>query len=336
MNTWIIPEQFGIDHLRMEQRNPKDPGPGQVRVRIRAVSLNYRDLLMIGGLYHPKLPRPRIPCSDGAGEVIAIGAGVTRFQPGDRVIGTFFQNWVSGPVTEEATTGALGGPELDGVMAEEVVLAEDGLVPTPAYLTDSEAATLPCAALTAWNALVGNGLKAGETVLAQGTGGVSLFALQIAKLLGANVLIISGSDEKLERAKALGAIGGLNYRTHPDWDKWVRTQTLGKGVDHVVEVGGAGTLERSARATRVGGRIALIGVLAAGAGVNPMPILMRSLHLRGIFVGSRAMFTEMLGVFERHQLHPIIDREFAFADFPRALRHMESGAHIGKVVITVS
>ncbi|WP_020468949.1 zinc-dependent alcohol dehydrogenase family protein [Zavarzinella formosa] len=335
MKAWIIADQFGIEHLQQVDRPTPVPGPGEVLVKIQAVSLNYRDLLMIAGQYSPKLPRPRIPGSDGSGEVLAIGPGVTRFKTGDRVTGTFFQHWIGGPVSEENTKGALGGPDLDGVMAQEMLFREEGLIPTPGYLSDEEGATLPCAAATAWNALAGNNLKAGETVLLQGTGGVSLFALRIAKIFGAIPIIISSSDEKLERAKTLGAVAGLNYRTTPDWDKWARKMTDGRGVDHVVEVGGAGTLEKSAKATRVGGHIALIGVLAGGTGANPMPILMKSLNLRGIFVGSREMFTNMLRAFEHHQEKPVIDKVFGFDEFPAALRHMESGSHFGKVVVSL-
>lgn len=336
MNVWTIADQFGIENLVKTQRPNPTPGSGQVVVRIKAVSLNYRDLLMINGQYYPKLPRPRIPCSDGSGEVISVGPDVKRFKVGDRVIGMFFPKWLSGAVNEDVTQGALGGPDQDGVMAEEVLFSEESLILTPAYLSDAEASTLPCAALTAWNALVGNGLNANDTILIQGTGGVSIFALQFAKLLGAAVLVISSSDEKLKRAYSMGAAAGLNYRKSPDWEKWVKTQTRGRGVDHVVEVGGAGTLERSAKSARVGGRIALIGVLAGGTGANPMPILMRSQHLRGIFVGSRAMFADMLGVMERHQLKPIVDRQFTFEQFPEALRYLESGLHFGKVVVNVA
>jgi NADPH:quinone reductase-like Zn-dependent oxidoreductase len=244
------------------------------------------------------------------------------------------QRWVSGRPTDAVGRSALGS-DLDGVLAERVTLAEDGLVKYPAHLSAEEAATLPCAALTAWNALAEGGLRAGETVLLQGTGGVSVFALQIARLFGARVLITSGSDEKLDRARTLGAQAGVNYRTTPDWDKWARAETGGVGVDHVVEVGGAGTLERSFKAVRTGGQIALIGVLAGPGTVNPTPVLMRSLTVRGIFVGSRDMFEDMNRAFDLHRVRPVIDTTFGFEDFPKALRHLESGAHFGKVVIWV-
>jgi len=335
MKAWTIADQFGIDHLHLATRPVPTPGPGEVLVRVKAVSLNYRDLLMVNGAYNPKLPRPRVPCSDAAGQVVGVGPGVTAFKTGDRVTGTFFQNWANGPITEEAAKSALGGQDLDGVMAEEVVFRESGLVHTPHHLSDEAAATLPCAAVTAWNALAEGGLKAGETVLLQGTGGVSLFALQIAKMFGAVPVIVSSSDEKLKRAKSLGATAGLNYKATPDWDKWAKTVTAGRGVDHVVEVGGAGTLEKSAKATRMGGHIALIGVLSGAGGANPTPLLMRSLNLRGIYVGSKAMFADMARAFTHHHVEPVIDKVFPFADFPAALKHLESGTHFGKVVIRV-
>lgn len=333
MRAWTIADGFGLDHLRPVDCPDPQPGPGQVAVAVRAVSLNFRDLLIAKGLYNPKMALPRIPCSDGAGEVVAVGPGVGRVAVGDRVCGTFFQRWAAGPVTDAAGRSALGG-EIDGMMAERVVLSEEGVVKCPAHMSFEEAATLPCAAVTAWNALAEGGLRAGQTVLLQGTGGVSIFALQIARLFGARGLITSGSDEKLDRAAKLGAAAGTNYRTNPDWDKWARTQT-GGGVDHVVEVGGAGTLERSCRAVRTGGHIALIGVLSGTGTVNPLPILMRSIAVRGIFVGSRAMFEDMNRAFELHQVRPVIDRAFPFDQFPEALKHLESGAHFGKVVVRV-
>ena len=334
MRAWIIPT-FGIENLNVADRPEPTPGPGQVVVAVRAVSLNYRDLLIVKGLYNPRMALPRVPCSDAAGEVVAVGPGVTRVAVGDAVCGTFMQHWVAGRLTDAAARSALGG-DIDGILAERVVLAEDGVVKSPAHLSADEAATLPCAALTAWHALAEGGLRAGETVLLQGTGGVSIFALQIAKQFGARVLITSGSDDKLARAIQMGASAGVNYRTTPDWDKWARSQTGGVGVDHVVEVGGAGTLERSFKAARTGGHIALIGVLTGAGSVNPTPVLMRSLTIRGIFVGSREMFEDMNRAFELHRTHPVIDRVFKFDELPAALRHLESGAHFGKVVVRTS
>jgi NADPH:quinone reductase-like Zn-dependent oxidoreductase len=335
MKAWVIADNFGIENLRVAERPEPQPGPGQVVVAVRAVSLNYRDLLVTRGAYNPRMPLPRIPCSDGAGEVIAIGSGVSRVKAGDRVAGTFFQKWIAGELTEATARSTLGG-DIDGMLAERVLLSEEGVVPSPEHLSFDEAATLPCAALTAWNALIGGGLKAGDSVLVQGTGGVSIFALQFAKLMGANVLITSSSDEKLGRAKGLGADAGLNYRANPDWEKWCRSETGGTGVDHVVEVGGAGTLERSLKAVRTAGHIALIGVLSgAGGTINPLPILMRSIRVRGIFVGSRAMFEAMNRAVAHSRLRPVIDKTFAFDQFPEALRHMERGAHFGKIVVKI-
>jgi len=333
MRAWSI-DAFGFENLHLIDRPDPQPGHGQVVVAVQAVSLNFRDLLIVKGLYNPKMPLPRIPASDAAGEVIAVGPGVTRAAVGDRVCGTFMQRWISGPLTDAAARSALAG-DIDGVLAERVVLSEEGVVKFPAYLTFEEAATLPCAALTAWNALAEGGLRVGETVLVQGTGGVSIFALQIAKSFGARVLVTSGHDDKLERAMGMGASAGVNYRTTPDWDKWAKAQTGGVGVDHVVEVGGAGTLERSLKAVRTGGHIALIGVLAGIGTVNPISILMRAIRVRGIYVGSRGMFEEMNRAFELHRVKPVIDYTYPFEDFPRALQYLESAGHFGKVVVRV-
>jgi NADPH:quinone reductase-like Zn-dependent oxidoreductase len=333
MKAWVIDGGFGIANLKQVERPDLKPGPGQIVVRVRAVSLNYRDLLITKGMYNPKMPLPRIPCSDGAGEVAAVGSGVSSVRVGDRVAATFHQKWLSGGISEAVARSALGG-DIDGMMAEQVLLPEDGVVHFPDHLSMEETATLPCAGVTAWNALMLGGLKAGESVLVQGTGGVSIFALQFARLNGARVFVTSGSDAKLERALQLGAEAGTNYRADPDWDKWARTQT-GIGVDHVVEVGGAGTLERSIKAVRMGGHIALIGVLSGQGTINPLPLLMKSVRLRGIFVGSRAMFKDMNGAIDAAKLKPVIDRSFAFTDFPAALQYMESAAHFGKIVISV-
>lgn len=324
---------FGVENLCLVERPEPTPGPGQVVVAVRAVSLNYRDLLVARGHYNPKMPLPRVPCSDAAGEVVAVGSGVSSVKVGDRVCGTFFQDWDRGPLTEAAAKSALGG-DIDGVLAERVVLAEHGVIPMPTGLSFEEAATLPCAALTAWHALTVGFDPAGKTVLVQGTGGVSVFAIQFARTLGARVLVTSSSDEKLARARALGAASGTNYRTDPDWDKWARQQTDGTGVDLVVEVGGAGTLDRSIRATRHGGRIALIGVLAAGT-VNPVGILMRGITVQGIFVGSREMFAAMSATLDRNGIRPVIDRVFPFEQATDAYRHLEAAGHLGKVVIRV-
>jgi NADPH:quinone reductase-like Zn-dependent oxidoreductase len=328
----VIQNGFGLENLAVVDRPDPTAGPDQVLVRVRAGSLNYRDLLLARGQYNPKLKMPRVLGSDAAGEVAAVGPGVTKFTPGDRVINCFMPNWVSGPITEAVAKSTLGS-DRDGVFSEFAVFEESGLVPVPGDLSFEEAATLPCAAVTAWNALTGGGCGPGKTVLVQGTGGVSIFALQLAKALGARVLITSGHDDKLARALDMGADAGTNYKTNPDWDRWAREQTGGTGVDVVVEVGGAGTLERSAKAARYGGHIALIGVLAGGSSFNPMLVLMKSLCVQGIFVGSRAMFEDMNRLVVGEHIKPVIDRAFRLADAVAAFRHLESGSHFGKVVL---
>lgn len=334
MKALAIQSGFGLENLAFQDRPDPAPGPGQVLVRVRAASLNYRDLLIAKGVYNPKLKLPRVLGSDGAGEVVAVGPGVTRFAAGDRVIGCFMQGWLAGPISDAAAKTALGG-DLDGTLAERVVFSEDGLVSVPGSLTFEEAATLPCAAVTAWHALTGAGCGPGKTVLLQGTGGVSVFALQFARALGARVLVTSGHDEKLRRAIAMGAAAGTNYRTNPAWDKWAREQTDGVGADIVVEVGGAGTLETSIRAVRLGGHVALIGVLAGAGTFNPISVLMKAVRVQGVYVGSRAMFEDMNRLIAGEGLRPVVDRVFPFADAPAALRYLETGSHFGKVVVAV-
>jgi NADPH:quinone reductase-like Zn-dependent oxidoreductase len=334
MKVFELQNSFGIDSLTLTERPEPRPGPGQVLLKMRALSLNYRDLLVVKGLYNPKLRLPLVPLSDGVGEVTGVGDGVTRVQKGDRVAGLFMQDWLCGELTEAKARSSLGGGGLAGVLAEYVALHQDGVVHVPGRLTDEEAATLPCAAVTAWHALIAEGaLKAGDTVLVQGTGGVSVFALQFAKLNGARVLATSSSDAKLKRALELGASDGINYKTTPDWEERVRQLTGGVGVDHVVEVGGAGTLGKSLRAVRMGGRVSLIGVLSGGGQVNPMPILMKNVRVQGIYVGSREMFEAMNRAIALHQLRPVVDRVFPFAEAREALRYLESRAHFGKVCI---
>jgi NADPH:quinone reductase-like Zn-dependent oxidoreductase len=335
MKAIELQNAFGIDNLNGTERPDPKPGPYQVTVRMRAWSLNYRDLMVVKGLYNPKLRFPLIPLSDGAGEVAAVGEGVTRVKAGDRVAGCFMPGWVAGELTEAKAKTSLGGGN-NGVLAEYCLFHEDGVVHFPAHLSFEEAATLPCAAVTAWNALIGTGgLKAGDTVLTQGTGGVSLFALQFARLAGARVIITSSHDEKLSRALKMGASDGVNYKTTPDWDKKVRELTGEVGVDHVVELGGAGTLGRSLKAVRTGGHIALIGVLSGGGEVNPMPILMKNVRVQGIYVGSREMFEAMNRAVALHQLKPVIDRVFPFSEVRQAFRHMEGAGHFGKICIAL-
>jgi NADPH:quinone reductase-like Zn-dependent oxidoreductase len=334
MRAWQI-SSFGIDSLEFVERPTPTPGPGEVLVGVRAISFNYRDLMVVKGLYNPKLQLPRIPCSDGAGEVVAVGAGVTLWKPGDRVAGIFMQNWNDGPLTAAKAKGALGG-DIDGMLADYVVLHEQGLVPIPEHLSFQEAATLPCAAVTAWNALAAGDVKPGSTVLLQGTGGVSIFALQFAKLKGARVLLVSSSDEKLERARALGADAVLNYQENPAWERWAFDETGGEGVDLVVEVGGAGTLGRSLRSIRTGGTVAQVGVLSGTADPFPLPlILLKMARLHGIYVGSRQDFLEMDRAITFAQLRPV-GEEFHWTQAREVLERMEEGSHFGKLVLTVA
>ena len=334
MKAFEIKNKFGLDSLTLTERPDLKPSHGQVLIKLRSLSLNYRDLMVVKGLYNPKLPLPLIPFSDGVGEVVAVGEGVTRVNIGDRVAGIFFQKWLAGELTAEKAESALGGA-IEGMLAEYVVLHEDGVVRVPEHLTDEEAASLPCAAVTAWNALFTSGsLKAGDTVLIQGTGGVSIFALQFALLAGARVIATSSSDEKLERVLQLGASDGINYKQTPDWSKKVRELTAGDGVDYVVEVGGAGTLTESLRAVRYGGQISLIGVLTGGsAEINTASILMKNVKVQGIYVGSREMFEAMNSAIALHKLHPVCDRVFPFHEAPKALKYMETGSHFGKICI---
>jgi NADPH:quinone reductase-like Zn-dependent oxidoreductase len=333
MRVWQVPS-FGIDSLELVERPIPKPGPGEVLVKIHAVSLNYRDLLMVKGQYNPKLRLPRIPCSDGAGEVAAVGDGVTAWKPGDRVAGIFMQNWLEGPATSAKVKGALGG-DIDGVLAESVVLKESGLVAVPEHLSFEEAATLPCAAVTAWNALAAGNLKPGSTVLIQGTGGVSIFALQFAKLRGLRVLGISSSEVKLERACSLGLDRGLDYGETSEWDRWALEQTGGEGVDLVVEVGGIGTLPRSLRALRMGGVIAQIGVLSGPAEPLPLPIILhKQARIQGIYVGSRHDFEEMNKTIAAAKVRPVLESH-PWTEAREALRQMENATHFGKLVLKI-
>jgi NADPH:quinone reductase-like Zn-dependent oxidoreductase len=334
MRAWQI-SSFGIDSLELVERPTPKPGPGEVLVKIHAVSLNFRDLRMVNGLYNPKLRFPRIPCSDGAGEVEAIGPGVTAWKPGDRVAGIFMQNWLDGPPTPSKIKGALGG-DIDGMLAEYVLLKDTGLVAIPEHLSYEEASTLPCAALTAWNALVAGSLKPGSSVLIQGTGGVSIFALQFAKIQGMRVLGISSSEAKLERACSLGLDAGLDYGETSEWDRWVLDQTNGEGVDLIVEVGGVGTLPRSVRAIRMGGVIAQIGVLSSTAEPFPIPLILhKQVRIQGIYVGSRQSFEEMNKTVSSARLRPICE-SFPWTEAREALHKMEAATHFGKLVLSIS
>lgn len=335
MKAIVIDSAFGIENLRIIERPDPNPAPGQVLLRMKAWSLNFRDLLVTKGLYNPKLKLPFVPLSDGVGEVIGVGDGVSRVKVGDRVAGAFMTRWTAGDINDVGAKSALGGG-IEGVAAELVVLPEDGVVKVPAHLSDEEAATLPCAAVTAWNALFTLGdLKPGQSVLLQGTGGVSIFALQLAKLAGARVIITSSSNAKLEKAKQLGADEGINYKETPAWEEKVRELTGGAGVHHVVEVGGAGTFNQSVKAVRLGGTISLIGVLAGKGDVNLMPLLMKAVRVHGVFVGSREIFEAMNLAISQHRLKPVVDRVFSFGEIQAALKHMESAAHFGKICVRV-
>jgi NADPH:quinone reductase-like Zn-dependent oxidoreductase len=334
MRAWQI-SAFGIDSLEFVERPTPVPGPSEVLVGVRAVSWNFRDLLMIKGFYNPRLALPRIPCSDGAGEVVAVGEDVTAFQPGDRVAGIFMQNWQDGPLTAAKMKAALGG-DVDGMLADHVILSEAGLVRIPDHLSFQEAATLPCAAVTAWNALAAGDVRPGSTILIQGTGGVSIFALQFAKLRGARVLCTSSSDEKLERAAGLGLDAGHNYREDPDWERWAIDQTGGEGVDLVVEVGGMGTLGRSLRAIRPGGTIAQVGVLSGAAEMFPIPLILHKVaRIQGIYVGSRRDFLEMNRAISLAELRPV-GEEFHWTQAREVLERMEEGSHFGKLVLSIA
>ncbi|HET7059264.1 MAG TPA: NAD(P)-dependent alcohol dehydrogenase [Nitrospiraceae bacterium] len=334
MKVYQIHSYSGPDGLTLVERPEPIPAAGQILIRVRAASLNYRDLMVVRGEYGGSQRTNLIPLSDGAGEVIGVGEGVTRVKIGDRVAGNVFQTWLAGDITSENMKEDLG-VGIDGMLAQYVMLSADGVVHLPPHLTYEEGATLPCAALTAWNALVvQGGVKAGDTVLILGTGGVAIFALQFAKLHGARVIVTSGSDVKLSRARALGADETINYTDTPHWERTVWELTGKRGVDHVIEVGGAGTLEKSLRSVRYGGRVSLIGVLSGlGGTVNPLPVLFKSVTMQGIYIGSREMFETMNRAITQAALKPLIDRVFPFAEAPEAYRYLHTAAHMGKVVI---
>jgi NADPH:quinone reductase-like Zn-dependent oxidoreductase len=337
VKVYEIQGSFGIDHLRPADRPEPEPGPGELLLAVRAVSLNRRDLMTVEGSYNPKQLLPLIPCSDAAAEVVAVGEGVDRFAPGDRVCPIFARRWFAGEPERERLRSTLGGP-LDGTLAERIKVPAESAVAVPGHLTDEQAATLPCAALTAWSAVVTHGRTApGDVVLVLGTGGVALFALQFARMAGARVIVTSSSDAKLERALGLGASAGINYREEPEWAARVKELTGGRGADLVVEVGGAGTLAQSLRAVRMGGTVAMIGALAGPAApLSVIPILMRQVRVQGILVGHREGFEAMNRALEAHRLEPVIDRVFPFDEAPDAFRHLASGEHFGKVVVRVS
>lgn len=336
MKAYQITGTDGLSSLRLNDTPDLTPGAGEVLIWIKAVSLNYRDYMNVMGIRGVTGPVPRVPCSDGAGEVVSVGSGVTGWTAGDRVVSPFMPSWIDGGFTQAHAAKALGGA-VDGLLREFAVLPAAALLPIPEYLSFEEAATLPCAAVTAWDALMVRGeLQRGETVLILGSGGVSVFALQIAKLMGARVLAITSSDDKAKRLLELGANAVHNYKTDPKWDDWAIAQTGGLGVDRVIEIGGPDTLNRSLKATRFGGHIALIGVLTGTSGeVQTVQILRKGIRLDGIYVGSRAMFADMLAAFTKANLKPVIDSVFPFDQAADAFRRIESGQHFGKIVIHV-
>jgi NADPH:quinone reductase-like Zn-dependent oxidoreductase len=337
MRAWQLSKGgAGIDALsKVERPNPK-PSHRQVLVKVAFGSLNFRDLGIVRGTYRMPVRENLVPLSDGAGEVIEVGSGVTRVKVGDKVAGNFFQRWPGGEPPPDVQQSALGGG-IDGMLAEYVVLEEEGVVKIPAHLSLEEGATLPCAAVTVWHAMMEHAkLVAGQTVLLQGTGGVSVFGLQLAHAMGIQAIITSSSDAKIARAKTLGAAHAINYKTTPDWEKAAMEFTQGRGVDHVVEVGGAGTLVKSFGAIRVGGRISMIGNLSGPASeLNPGLIMARRANIQGISVGSTQMFEAMNRAISVSKIKPVIDKVFGFDEVKAAYQHMASGAHFGKIVIRV-
>ncbi len=334
----IVAGSTSLEGLKRGSRPDPVAQTGQILVRMQTASLNFRDLMVARGLYFGgPVSSATIPLSDGTGEVVSVGSGVTRFKVGDRVCGTFFRGWTDGR-TPEGPRVSLGAPPADGVLAEYAVFDEQNAVAVPGHLAPEAAATLPCAGVTAWHALIENGrVMPGETVLVIGTGGVSVFALQFARLAGARVLAISSSDQKLERARQLGAEGGVNYRQKPDWEAEILRLTHGRGVDHIIEVGGVGTLGRSMAAVAPGGRIQLIGVLTGHGAQPPSPyaLMGKQATLQGVFVGSRAHFERMNAAIAGARLEPVLDRVFSFEEAPAAYQYLEQGAHFGKVVIRI-
>lgn len=334
MKRYLVSSPDGIDAIECQEVDEPTPGAGEVKIRVRAASLNYRDLGVASGGYLRNDSRPVVPLSDGAGEVVELGEGVTKWNIGDRVSPNFVRDWISGAPTDAVLRTSLGGG-VDGVLAEYVVLPEESLVAIPDSLSYVEAATIPCAAVTAWHALFHAGnLQAGQTVLLLGTGGVSVFALQMASAAGATTIITSSSEAKLERARSLGADHTINYRDEPDWHKEVRRITGNRGVDHVVEVGGPGTLERSLKSASVGGNVHLIGVLdSPGAKISPMLSVFNLVRINGIYVGSRQMHQQTIDRLSEFGIQPIVDKCFPFADAIAAYHHFAAQKHFGKIVV---
>jgi NADPH:quinone reductase-like Zn-dependent oxidoreductase len=336
MKCYELQSGAGMEALKPAERQSPTVGPNQVLVKVRAASLNYRDVMIAGGGYAGRAKFPLIPLSDGAGEVVATGSAVTRVKTGDRVCGIFFQRWLAGPVRPDIQEAALGGTA-DGMLTELALLDSEGVVPVPANLSFEEAATLPCAALTAWHGLVeAGGVKPGDTVLLLGTGGVSIFGLQFAKAAGARAVVVSSSEAKLDRARALGAGETINSTAVPEWQDRVRAATDGRGVDHVLDVTGGETTAKSLACMRPGGHIAIIGARSGPGGeLDRRPILQRGLKVSGINVGSRAMFEAMNRAIAANAIKPVVDRVFPFADAVAAYRAFGTAKHFGKVVIAL-
>jgi NADPH:quinone reductase-like Zn-dependent oxidoreductase len=335
--VWALQGGFGIDRLALEERPQRAPGFGEALVRIEWVSLNRRDLLLVEGVYNPRQALPVIPCSDGAGIVEALGEGCQRLKVGDRVAVHFFPGWLSGEPDMAKLSTALGGPGGDGTLRETLVISEQALLRLPDAVSTQVAATLPCAALTAWAAIVEfGGLKPGASVLTQGTGGVSLFAVQFAKMLGAWVIATTSSEAKAAKLRELGADHILNYRAEPDWARRAR-DLAGGAIDLIVEVGGADTLDASLRLIRPGGTIALIGVLSgAKASINLPLAVMRQVRLQGVTCGHRENFEAMLRAIDAHGVDPAISHRFGFAEAPDAFRCMAANDHVGKIVVEMA
>ncbi|MDH3593128.1 MAG: NAD(P)-dependent alcohol dehydrogenase [Planctomycetota bacterium] len=336
MKVVEISGHFGIDRLLVAERDVPSPGPGQVLLKMKAASLNYRDWLTVTGKYNPKQPLPLIPCSDGVGVVEAIGGGVERVAPGDRVMPIFAQRWIEGKPDRDKLRSTLGGP-LDGVLAEAMVVDAEALVPAPVHLSDVEAACLPCAGVTAWSALVAHGgLSAGERVLVQGSGGVAVFALQLACALGAEVFVVSSRDERLAAMREMGATGTVNYKDVPEWGREIR-ELSGGGVDVVVDVGGGATLPQSLVAVGMGGRICQVGNLGGGkVELNLIPLFMSQVRLQGLLVGDRRSFEGLAATMKEHAIRPKVDRIFNWTEAGAALEYLASGAHFGKVCLEIA
>ncbi len=336
MRAWVVDSAFGLENLKLVEMPKPSAGHGELLVRVRAVSLNYRDLLVVRGLYDPRFRLPLVPCSDAACVVEEVGPGVEGFEPGDRVCPIFAPRWLDGRPSREQMRTTLGGP-LDGTLREWMAVPAESVVRIPSFLSDVEAASLPCAGVTAWHALFGEAgpVQPGDTVAVLGSGGVSVFALQLARAAGARVVATSSSDAKRRRLEELGAFATVNYREEPRWGRALRELT--GGVDHVVEVGGAGTLAQSLEAVRAGGTVSVIGVLSGvRQPLDVLPILMKNVRVQGIFVGHRAHFRALVRALEASTIHPVVDRVFALEQAPDAFAHLASGAHFGKVCIAVA